>query len=1234
MTTLDSLLESYSRPDFVFSPSILAILENDLLSQILTANRDAAVLNTTLTVQGLASKAAEVENVDTPGQISGQVLAEVSQLLGQGEQTLTEENLAAIANLVDGFIPPAREVATVTSKIASQNGASILNEFLDAAVTDLNTSADVLLERSRQANGQQINIHAGNLVQHTSGSIIQRSNGPYMLSTPSAQTTARTIVHQSSYDINIADAHHQEGRVSFHNHESLIQNLGQEATSIQGPRTVAAQNQSLIATETLQTTSDTLQLAAAGEYTISANEARQSFQEGVTTRAAFAMEQYGSISPVQSLTGESPAALQDVQNILNRFTSLEGAVNGLIEIIGLEGSHVRINRGIDYQSSSVEVQITEGVTLSSRSGYVELTAGGVTLRGIPGFDIQPPDELLLAANEIKEGLESINALLNLSQITQDLSACNPQEAIRRREIEKEKKEQCQQQAREGGPLDPACERILRDIPSGTRGNNPVTLPIPSSGNGLGGSVGLPTSPSVNAPGSGPDKNNFPSVNPNIPPLSPLSAVVSGSHALGGSIDSWLVSSAPSIEKANDPPQIPTFNLDQDLALDLAQREGQPDVPLDRIFNPPSTFTDLDIRRRALSVDLPEGLTIPIINDENRILPLSNNQMEALGITIGASPISSLDLARISLASELDSLTQQESIDRFLSELQIDSSYESLRAYLPAEADLSSLSAGVSQSQPESLNQLVDLISDALIRQQTERALGLKYQALVEPVVDLLREGVELRDIPGALLNVLGSIDPRLNGIQGATESALRSINPLIGNATSPFQIQIQSLDLNNPLTQAIAAASLISQEAVRDVILSAIQDGRTYQDVLLAVLQQVGGPVELVNDVVNRIRTVRDVISSGTLSQLIQSGDFTGLANVIGSLDPTGLLSNTLTTLTPVIDLFQTLPKIPDLLNTLSEANVPLLSRFNLLLGCLDLIKKIQAVLDLFNREEDSARSFDNPLELENVSFSGLPFSRTLPARVLEFLPIQAQIIRTIQTLPPSLIPSAEPATARAILNEQGVLDSIEVIYAGKGYRPDYNNVRVDGSQVKARVERGSIQAIEVLRGGVYSTPPKVYINPQDPLPGQLPIPPEVLNKLYRVDLDRFSDDCFQVPRLTLQNAKLSLVQLNGSQVFFSKTDIKESIPVTGKIQLLILTYERLEDGARLYPYQREDFYTPLIHTASIQDYNLTSNQGLAYLDPADVFYLENDQQEVSSYSCLDFGTKIIPNIELMYLLA
>jgi len=178
MTTLDSILESYSRPDFVFSPAILAILENDILSQIITTNRDAAILNTTLTVQGLASKAAEVEKVDTPGQISGQVLAEVSQLLGQGEQTLTEENLAAIANLVDGFIPPAREVATVTSRIASQNGASTLNEFLDAAVTDLNTSAEVLLERSRQANGQQINIHAGNLVQHTSGSIIQRSNGP------------------------------------------------------------------------------------------------------------------------------------------------------------------------------------------------------------------------------------------------------------------------------------------------------------------------------------------------------------------------------------------------------------------------------------------------------------------------------------------------------------------------------------------------------------------------------------------------------------------------------------------------------------------------------------------------------------------------------------------------------------------------------------------------------------------------------------------------------------------------------------------------------------------------------------------------------------------------------------------------------------------------------------------------------------------------------------------------
>jgi hypothetical protein len=1253
MTTLDSILGGYSTQDFVFSPAIPAILENNILTQLLTANRDAAIFNTTLTVEGLASKAAEVERVDTPSQISGQILAEVSQLLGQGEQTLTEENLAAIANLVDGFIPPAREVATVTSRIASQNGASTLNEFLDSASADLNTSAEVLLERSRQANGQQINVHAGNLVQHTSGSIIQRSNGPYLLSTPSAQTTARTIVHQSSYDINIADAHHQEGRVSFHNHESLIQNLGQEATSIQGPRTVAAQNQSLIATETLQTTSNTLQLAAAGEYSIAANEARQSFQEGVTTRAAFAMEQYGSLSPIEALAEPFPAALQDVQGLLNRFTSLEGAVKGLIQVIGVEGSHVRINRGVDYQSSSVEVQITEGVTLSSRAGYVELTAGGVTLRGIPGFDIQPPDELLLAANEIKEGLESINALLNLSQITQDLSLCDPKEIIRQRQEKRERKERCKNQSEQGIPLDRDCEKVIEGIPSGTRGGNPMILTSPSTGTSSGGVLNLPNLPSTNATGPEASRNNFPTVNPNSPPLSPLSAVVAGSQALGGSIDSWLVESTPNIEGANDPPQVPLFNLDQDLVLELAQREDQPDVPFDRLQSPPSSFSELESQVRAASVELPEGLSIPVINDETRLRPQLIPQVNLLESQIGVNRPSLDEFAEGDESeSGLDFSTQQARINQLLSRLQIDSSYESLRNYLPPEADLGALAVLNSrQPQQEALDQFVSLISEALIRQQTEQALGPEYQILVNPVVDLLKEGVDLQDIPGVLMNVLGAVDPRLSGINGLVESSLRSINPFNGNALVPIRQGLTLLDPNDPLSLAIAAASLVGQGAVRAEILSALQGGRTSQDVLLAVLQQLGGPTELINDVIGRVSQVQEVVNSGKLSQLIRDRDFTGLLALGTSLDPSGILSSTVDTLIPIVDLFQTLTKIPDLLNTLSEANVPLLSRFNLLLGCLDLIKKIQAVLDLFDGDQGPERS-TNALELQDfpalsalsspassnlfptLVFSRLPSSRRLPARVLEFLPLQTQLIRTIQTLPPSLIPQAEPARAQSVLNSEGVLEAIEVTYPGIGYRSDFNNVQVKGSEVSVRVEGGSIQSIEVLRGGVYSSPPKVYINPQPPLSAQLPIPPEVLAHLYRADLDRFSDECFQVPRLTLQNSRLELIQLSGSQVMFSKTFSENRILVKGLIQLLIPTYERLEDGVRLYPYQKENFYTPLIHTAYIQDYNLTSNQGLALLDPANVFYLEDDNQNVGSYSCQDFGVTIIPNVELMYLLA
>lgn len=1211
MTTLDSILSGYSSEDFVFSPSIRSVLEQDILSQLATANREAAIHNTTLTVEGLASKAAEVEGVDSPAQLSGQVLAEVSQVLGQGEQTLTEECLTSIANLVDGFMPPAQEVATVTSRIASQTGSTVLNEYLNAASTDLQTSAQVLLERGQQANGQQINVHAGNLIQHTSGAIVQRSNGPIMVSAPSAQTTARTIVNQSSYDINIADAHHQESRVSFHNHESLIQNLGQEATSIQGGRTVAAQEQSLVATNSFQTTAETLQFAAAETYSLAANQVEQSIQEGINTRAAFAMEQYGSLSPIEEITEVTPAALQDIQSTLNRFTSLEGAINGLIQMIGQDGANVRINRGIDYQTASVEVQVTEGVTLSSRGGYVELTAGGVTLRGIPGFDIQPPDELLLAANEIKEGLESINALLNLSQLTQDLRECEPQAILQRREEKRKTRKSCQTQQEKGFPLGPECEDVVIGIPPSDRGNNPITLPSPSSGSNAGGSdeSGSPSTSSES------NRNNFPTLSPNVSPLSRLSASVAGSAALGGSIDTWMTLPAPDIERSTDPALEITIELDQEMATELAQRENQGDVPQDILRTLPSNFNGIvQIPGAPEAVELPDGITIPIISDQNRI------QSSVGSVSIAPTPV-----PEGVTPSDLSSVDQQTLVTRLLDNFSIDATYESLREFIPPEIDLAALVAlsEIPEHRNDALIQLREILSNAVLQEQMLEALGPEYSALREPLVGLVQRGIEPEALPGALFSILGSIDPRLSSLESIAETALQEINPFNGSLEISFNGLFEGLEQNDPLALAVSAAAIISQEAVREELLAALQDGRTAQDVLLAVMGQIGGPVEVVKDVIDRVSTVRDVINSGVLGDLIERGDFTGLLGQISSLDPTGFISGTLETVMPLVDLFQTLVKVPDMLSVLSQSNRPLLQRFNLLLGCLDLIRKIEAVLDLFRGDEDDSPE-PNPLEL----------NRQAPARAMEFLPLQIQLINSIQRLPASSIPSAQPASARAVLSPEGTLQSVVVVEPGSGYRPDYDGVRVPGSEVRATVSEGSIGAIEVIRGGQYTTPPPVYINPQAPLPGQIALPPEVLNQIYRVDLTELSDECFQVPRLTLTESRLSLSRLQEDQVFFSRLNPSTPIPIRGIIQLLIPRYQRLSDGVTLYAYQREHYYTPLFHTATIRDYNLDSNQGLAVLDPTTTFYLEDEDQNVSAYTYADFGSRLIPDVTLVYLVA
>lgn len=1377
MTTLDSILRAFSRENVVFSPSIRPLLDQGILSQLALANQQAAIHNTTLTVEGLASKAAEVEGVDSPSQLSGQVLAEVSQILGQGEQTLTEECLASIANLVDGFMPPAQEVAEVTTRIASQPSASVLNDYLNSASSDLETSAQVLLERAQQANGQQINVHAGNLIQHTSGAIVQRSNGPYMLSTPSAQTTARTIVHQSSYDVNIADAHHQESRVSFHNHESLIQNLGQEATSIQGGRTVAAQEQSLIATNSFQTTASTVQMAAAETYSLSANQVEQSVQEGIRTRASFAMEQYGSLSPTDQITEAVPAALQDIQSTLDRFSSAEGLINGLIQMIGVNGANVRINRGVDYQTSSVEVQVTEGVTLTSRGGYVEMTAGGITLRGIPGLVIQPPDELILAANEIKEGLEAINALLNISQLTQDLRDCEPQSVIQRRDERKKKRKQCETQRQKGVGLTPECQGVVLDIPPGDRGNNPVTLPSPSSGSTPGGSAGG----SGDNPSSSPseaNRNNFPAVSPNVNPLSRLSASVTGSASLGGSIDTWMAIPNPNIEPSIDPTPEPVFELDRDLATQIAQRQNQGDTPLDILPTAPSTFNNIvDIPDVTDVIQLPEGLTIPIVSNQNRIQP-------AIGPTL-TTPTPDFLVS----TSDLSSADQRTLIDRLLNNLPLDLTYETLREYIPPEIDLRALVALSEdpQRRNEALIQVRDILSQSVIQRQTQDVLGPEYAVLREPLVDLLRRGVEPEALPGALLQILRSVDPRLGSLDSAAQIALQAINPFNGSLDVNFNGVLGGLlSPNDPLVLAISGAALISQQAVRDEIMKALRDGRTAQDVLLAVMGQLGGPAELVRDVIGRVTDIRDFINSGTIGDLIGQGDFTGLLGQIANLDPTGFLSGTLDTLMPIVDLFQTIVRVPDMLSVLSQSNRPLLQRFTLLLGCLDLIRKIEAVLNLFNRGNTPVR---NPLELvqnnPNLALpliipqlinltpvqitqilsgvtgrtnlppdlvnaldilrrltpgqrtqiltlvSGTPIippdlapavsalrplnptevaqvislvsggvpvlqepasprlapailalrpltsdeitqvlslvsgavsippeletavqavrqinpselkaifplvlNRTSPARVLEFLPLQIQIINSIQRLPVNSIPQARLAEARTVLRPDGVLDSVVVTQPGSGYQPDFNDVEILGSDVRVQVQGGSIQAIEVVRPGQYTSPPQVIINPQPPLPSRVPLPPQVISQIYQVNLMEFSDECFQIPRLTLAESRMDLVRLEQSQVFFSRSNVNVLIPIKGIIQLLIPSYKRMSDGATLYAYQRDQYYTPLLHTATIRDFNLDSNQGLALLDSTLTFYLEDGEQEVSAYTYADFGSQIMPNVALVYLVA
>lgn len=459
------------------------------------------------------------------------------------------------------------------------------------------------------------------------------------------------------------------------------------------------------------------------------------------------------------------------------------------------------------------------------------------------------------------------------------------------------------------------------------------------------------------------------------------------------------------------------------------------------------------------------------------------------------------------------------------------------------------------------------------------------------VKNLVTEGLNTIGINSPQLELVSNISSILNNIKQSTLYKEQGLTQEVEN-----QILSEIARLPNSSIQIAKTIYTGLESTINNILQGDIETlikGSELQNLLSFFIGSSN--VSMLNNIRNIYNKVERGVSS--VNNLIKTGE--------------GIIKTGKT-------LFESISKIPDLLNLMNNNAIPPLQQVSTVLKCLDLINQSK---DLLSGIEEGINQFDNFIDqdVQNL-FSNLN-----------------DLFGTNNAIE---VPSIE------ITNAEEITIEVENLLCDKNIVLDNVVDNNHSEDVFTWTEKPTTE--EVLN--IVETLPRLtqIFNSIKQTPTvelenlNLDLSVEELNKIKKLEIKERINSCYPTPKLNLVESTVEILDIKQGTILYKmkhlnalKYNNKYILPNTNTIvQMYVDKFFNNKTRINMNVNKSLQFYTANVYSFKTTEFNIEKNRGIAYIiNTQNRVHLINEIGVTYAYSIYDVGTKLTPNILDAYIM-
>lgn len=715
-----------------------------------------------------------------------------------------------------------------------------------------------------------------------------------------------------------------------------------------------------------------------------------------------------------------------------------------------------------------------------------------------------------------------------------------------------------------------------------------------------------------------------------------------------------------------------YPLEGEEAFDLFKRQG-------------SEVIDPDASEETGGPELTKDLinSLSTLSITNASIKLNQNKEFATVIATDLKAVKNYLLEKFisnkELLNESEKLTptQKEFIEKNIKIPEIKELVSLLEQEIVSRASIGGFMTFVSDSYSK-VSSSISIASDLINNSKKGSVFGTIQNA------STLANKITKKDVFSDLSTIINS-SQNLSHVYGQVNSIIQD-----GNITTSEVIdKLNFQDIQTVITQGLNTIGIDNLEKATNIaqILNSIKKSEGYkkegltpklqEDLIIQIVDETGLTQGQARTLYTEAQDVIADVLAGNVSNIIEGseienilGYFIGTSNASilsnirdiytkgkDTLNKANTLYNTGTELfQDGKELYATLQSVPALVGLMNEYEIPLLNQVKLVFQCLDLVRKVQDIVDGIKQASNQFKQFTNSIEGTFNAFEDLitkEKTHSTLSKLTEGL-IIGEIAQQDITTNPNIVASVQATNANeqeSIVNQEQQTLTINNINVTKNncsniiysYAATTHDSANPSEWTEPTNETAVIDLIEKLPRltQIYNS---IKETPED-LPVNLfnELSPKETTAIKNTIINVPTNNCFIAPQLNLIESTVSVIEIKDNVMLY-KLEYIEALKFNNKnifpsnntvVQIYVEEFYNEKTGQSMNVIRTKEFFTPYIYSFKTTVFDKEKNLGIAYLmNSQSRIHLLGLNNVPYNYSILEVGKKLKPIIQDAYIVA